>query len=134
MKDVFDVTEILYNRLYQAIGTSLSGDIYKDDRPDSSILEDITINSLPITSGQPQLATANVNLHVPDLKVSIKGKGQYVPNHSRIKALLSEIKPLLEVYTDGDYNYFISSINHIRVQEKHESLINIRIDFLIINT
>lgn len=136
MKDTEAVKDVLYRRLALTNGTvtsALTGGIYKDDRPDDSKVEDIVILCLPITSGQPQMATAMVNLHIPDMFTTIGTKQQYVTNHARIKVLSALIKPLIEIYSETDYNYHIDSINTFHEREKAETIMNFRVDFLIIN-
>lgn len=136
MKTALDVTTKLYQRLYASstLRSTITGAIYRDERLDSSTAEDIVINCLPVTDGQPQEATANVNLHVSDLKIGSGTQQGYVPNHSRIKTILAILVPLLDVVSDGDYRFHIASHNLLRDKERNESVYNLRIELFILNT
>jgi hypothetical protein len=136
MKTALDVTTKLYQRLYASstLRSTITGAIYRDERLDSSVLEDIVINCLPVSDGQPQLATANINLHVPDLKIGSGTHEGYVPNHSRIKTILAILIPLVNVVRDGDYRFHVESQTLLREKQRNESVYNIRIELFILNT
>lgn len=136
MKTTLDVTDLLYTTLNTAtsLTSEISGTVYKLDRPEQSQKEDIVINALPISTTQPQLCTANVNLYVPDIHASISGVSQYMPNTSRIKAILKILIPLLEVKADGDYLFHVANQTEIRERDFKRTLVNIRVEFMIINS
>lgn len=90
MNTSFDIDSIVRKLLVQAgIEAKISGRIcYKNDRPDNSDKEDITINTIAMTQDYlPQIATSNVNIYVQDMTVKIDGKEQKKPNYKRLAEL-----------------------------------------------
>lgn len=90
MITTIDINRILFRILNQAKAElKLSGGIYKnDDRQVNSVLEDITINTIDLSVDYaPQIATSNVNVHVPDIEVVIDGTPQRKTNEPRLKEL-----------------------------------------------
>lgn len=90
MKTSFELESILYGILnVRTIKNAISGGIYLGDtRPEDSGDEDITINTITVSSDVcPQTATSNVNIHVPDVDANLGGKVQKVANRIRLKAL-----------------------------------------------
>lgn len=137
MKSALNVTQTLYKKIATSTGVVkavLSGDVYIDDRPENSILEDLVINCIALSSDQPQLCTANVNIHIQDVPITVQGKQQYLPNHLRIGAILSVLLPLIEQVSEGDYHYSVANQNLLRMRDTNESVYNIRINFLILNS
>ena len=90
MKTSFELESILYGILnVRTIKNAISGGIYLGDtRPADSGDEDITINTITVSSDVcPQTATSNVNIHVPDVDANLGGNVQKVANRIRLKAL-----------------------------------------------
>ena len=89
--------------LYKVLSTSedlkkaLSGDIYlQGERPDGSELEDVVINTIALSHNLPQTGTSNVNIHVSDLKLKIKGKEQRKANRERLRELTALVIRVLK--------------------------------------
>lgn len=112
-----------------------SGDIFPDNRPDGHKRECIVINSLPITGRQLQRAVVNVNVHVPNLKLTIEGQpDNSQPNRQRLQQILTVILPLLE---DGLINNSVTEIQDVSRPMKEEGInehfVNIRLGTNSIN-
>lgn len=68
--------------------TALGGGIYKGSfRPMDSLKDDVCVNVLALTRDNPQIGMTNVNIYVGDVKQSINGKDQFVPNYQRLESL-----------------------------------------------
>lgn len=134
MKTGLDVTSVLFKKLnVVAVKSAITGNIYKDEKPKNSELEDIVINCLPVSADQPQRTTANVNIHVPDMTVGVNTENQRVPNHNKLKAIKAVVMPYIETVGEGDYMYSVASTNVFRDTANTELIMNIRIDFIILN-
>lgn len=130
MKTPLHQLTILYQRLNQsALKPALSGTIYLMKRPDGSELEDVVINSLPVTGDTLQLGVANVNLYVPDLKVKLGGKSQTVPNLTRLQTLTDlATEVIADTYTQG-YTLWVASSTLLAEPETAQHYMNFRIEF-----
>lgn len=134
MKTTDQIVALLYQRLNVPQVTSvITGKIYLYDRPETSTSEDIVLNCLPVTNTQPQMATANVNIYVNDLHAEVGGKAQYLVNTARLKALAAAVIPIIENGASGDYMFSVGSQSTLRERELHASILNVRVDFLIVN-
>lgn len=136
MKTVVDAVDDVYKLLdIPAVHDAmLSGDIFPDSRPDNHRKEAISINSLPITGDQLQAAIVNVNIHVPNLVLSISGQSDNSqPNRTRIKVIADVVTPILK---DGNVNNMVTaieSINLIKDELLREHFLNIRVRINSIN-
>jgi hypothetical protein len=133
VKTDFEQVDILYDDLVSAgIKNQISGDVYKYKIPaGESDKENIVVNSLPVTIGQLQNGTANVNIHVPNIHISDNGIEDSVPNNTRLKELTDfVVNALLQKFGSG-YSYFIQQQNIIEDIGNYFS--NIRVEFVFIN-
>ena len=88
MKTTFDQDNILYGKLIASpLKQAITGGVYKAQRPLNSQNEDVVINGLPISDGTVQLGRGNVNIYVPDVKTTIGGVLQTMPNTHRLGQL-----------------------------------------------
>ncbi|HRY32110.1 MAG TPA: hypothetical protein P5531_03990 [Bacteroidales bacterium] len=132
MISTLDIQDLLYLELQNdGIGTTLTGGIYKDRRPDNSVLEDIVIGCLPVTGDTIQYCTGNVNIYVPDIKVTLAGKSQMQPNHKRLKVLCARALSALEYVTASTYEITVQ--NQSLFDEEKQHFINIRLNIRVFN-
>ena len=96
MTTEIDIKDWLYRLLADILpeGT-ISGKVYKDQRPVNSKVEDVVIGLPASTAGQVQMFTANVNVYVPD----IPRKNEMIENTKRLRALSRVFSDLLEYNT-----------------------------------
>lgn len=115
-----------------SLQTSISGKVSKNTRPMGSQLEDVVINSLAANNTQLQVGYLNVNIHVPNLQVSVSGGiDQSTPNHNRINELTQIANGLLKDVWGPNWDFEIEQFNLIR--EEKSSFNNIRIRFQSLN-
>lgn len=115
-----------------ALKAELTGGIYvMGERPDDSEKEDIVVNNLFINHTVPQTGTSNVNIHVPDMSITIGGKQQYKANRERLRTLTAlTISALKAANIRG---LAIQIINETIIKEPNipDHYNNIRIDWNI---
>ena len=110
------------------VKAAIGGDIYLQQRPTDSRNEDIVVNTLPITGSDLQQAIVNVNIHVPNVSVSINGKPDNdQPNMSKLQAICDAVIPLLvDAYTD-DISISIQQQSLLSEPQFKEHFVNIRL-------
>jgi hypothetical protein len=134
MKSTLDLVDIVWTALdASALKAAITGDISKHRRTPNSTKEDIVINALPISGAQIQEAIVNVNLHVPDIKVNKNGMDDFMPNHTRLKALCNIALNALQDNWGEDYNFDVQQQNLFRDEEANDHYINIRLEFYNVN-
>lgn len=134
MNTTLDQDDEIYKLLNVSLITSvISGGVYKGKRPNNSELEDITINSLTLGDGTRQFGVANVNIHVKDVEVEIKGVKTFLKNSTRLKTLVNLVKPIIEE-TDGlKYVLWIESTQQVAEPEINQHLFNFRVEVRMYN-
>jgi hypothetical protein len=134
MKTTLDIVDAINTRL-QAVSSlsTLSGKIYKYQRPVDSDLEDLVINCLPITNEQLQRAVANVNCYVPDTVVTVNGKENRVPNLTRLKAIAAIVMPALTDWISGSFTCDVQQQLLVPDSESNFHYLNIRLQFYVSN-
>lgn len=129
MRTTLDIVDILYQALNVPIVKSvITGGVYKGKRPLNSAKEDIVIGSLPVNAEQVQEAVANVNIHVPNLKLTIGGvqdNGQ--PDFAKIKSVTALVTELLKEKVGSDYWFYVQQQTLFAEDEINEHYSNIRI-------
>lgn len=137
MKTTFDLNTILFRILNAHKGElALTGAIYKDDdRPTNSEKEDISINTIDLTVDYaPQIATSNVNIHVPDKIVKLGGTDQYKKDDPRLKELTAKVIDLIKSEHVPDVGLNIEGQSLLKdVDSSHQHYSNIRISWSIHN-
>lgn len=130
MKTVFAVLKILYQMLSSSpLNEAITGEVYKLQRPAGSALEDVVINTLPLSGDQIQRGTANVNVYVPDLKTMVASKPLSMPDTARLDLLTELAITMLEQrYAEG-YSFWTTGTNVIAEPESGQHYVNIRIEF-----
>lgn len=130
MNTTFDQDTILFQLINGSqLKTAISGCVYKWQRPVDSGVEDVVINSLPLTTESVQLGTANVNIYVPDLTVKVGGKPQQLPNTKRLGELTKIALPILKQGYGANYGFYVTHQTTIQEAEIKQHYINLRIEF-----
>lgn len=130
MKTVIDMVDDMYVLLNVSPVTSvlLSGDVFLDSRPDNNRNECVVINSLPITGEQLQRAVVNVNIHVPNLQLTINGQPDTSqPNRIRLKIISDVVIPLIKDAVINNTLTGIQNITMVNDKEIKEHFLNIRV-------
>lgn len=134
MKTVIDGTNRIYTQLKNGgIKAIINGEIYKDQRPSGSLLEDIVINSLPMDNGFLQDGVFNVNCYVPFKSITIGGVKQYVRNNSRLDVISSEVYSLLSNIYGEDYNMSVEYHQIFDEPSENTSFISFRVQMNLYN-
>ena len=134
MKLTYDTDAILLQILKAdaALVAGISGGIYAGDRPDSSTLEDITINTPAITQDYlPQAGYSNVNVHVADMKVTIGGVQQYKENRGRLKTIAGLVIQALKAAKIEGLTLTVGMQSTVPEPEIQQHYVNIRIEWNI---
>lgn len=130
-----DIDDLLYKLLKAAVtkgDIKISGGIYdEDDRPDDSVKEDITVNTIEAGHDKPQTATSNINIYVPDQHLKIKNVAQYKKNKERLRVIGDSITALLDAQNLADLEMWIEADTLIAWPEIHQHSRNIRIKWNI---
>lgn len=118
-----------------ALKAELTGGIYVlGERPDGSEKEDIVVNNLFINHTIPQTGTSNVNIHVPDMSVTIGGKQQHKANRERLRTLTALVLEALKAANIQGLTIRITNETIIKEPNIPEHYNNIRIDWNIHKT
>jgi hypothetical protein len=134
MKTTLDLVDVVYNELKSGpLKTAINGGVYKYTRPLNSSLEDVVINSLPITNEQLQQAIVNVNVFVPNQDLSIGGTQNNTADHVRLKTLAALAVEELKDNISGDYTWDVQQQTVIQDDESDSYYINIRLQFYVSN-
>lgn len=113
----------------------LTGGIYVlGERPDGSEKEDIVVNNLFINHTIPQTGTSNVNIHVPDMTLTIGGKQQHKANRERLRTLTALVLEALKAANIQGLTIRITNETIIKEPNIPEHYNNIRIDWNIHKT
>lgn len=125
-----DAIDSIYTLLKTSqLKNAITGGLYKVQRPDDSKKEDIVINALPVTPGDINLCTVNVNVYVNDLQVSIGGKPQQQPDIQRLKQLADLGKMSLLEYSSQVFKFEITNIGLIREESVNQHFLNFRLEY-----
>lgn len=96
-------------------------------RPINSTKEDVAVGTLPITFDQLQSGIVNVNLHVPNIKVTQNGiQNVQYPNRPRFKVLCPLVYTALQ--DKKTENLYITLINSQLMYEEESSYMNFRVE------
>lgn len=127
---------VLQQLVTSPIKTAITGGIYKK-RPLNSQLEDVIINSPTINAGQLQEGLVNVNVHVPNIVISVGGvQDPTQPNTLRLQQLVDmAVTVLADAWKDGgDVNFTVQQISGlIEESENNSHYVNIRLLFYAVN-
>lgn len=131
--DIFDINSLIYRILKESdIALQISGGLYSRSRPDDSVLEDIVVNTLSLTTEYtPQEGVVNINIHIPDIKVNINGKTNSKLNAERLEQLSKAVCDIIENVKMQGFNISISAVNLIEESERQEHYANIRVQIIV---
>lgn len=135
MITTLDAVDIVYQKLKSgALPGVISGGLYKQTRPTNSESEDVVINSLPINSEQLQEGVLNVNIHVPNLVISVNGiQDTSQPDFARLKTLTAlAVAELTDVWGD-EAHYTVQQQALFSEDEFKDHYSNIRLEFYSAN-
>lgn len=110
---------------------TLTGGIYSRERPDDSTSEDIVVSNIFLDHAMPQGGTSNINIHVPDKKVSINKKQQYKYDKERIEELTTIVLAILKKANITGLTVSIDNETIIKEAEIHQHYNNIRVSWNI---
>lgn len=134
MTTTFDITDLLWTKADSStLKTSISGGIYKNQRPANSKKEDVVTNCLPVNNEQLQKTVGNVNVHVPNKLIKVNNVQESVPDLVRLKQLAAEAIGIYKDNWTGTLNYDVQQQTLIKDEEAGDWYINIRIEFNIEN-
>jgi hypothetical protein len=134
MKTTLDTDDVLYDLLKNSsLKSAITGKVYKRQRPVNSNLEDVVINSLPITNEQLQQCVSNVNVFVPNEKITVGETVDSVANEARLKQLVALAVTVLTDGINGQFTWDIQQQTLIKDDESESHYINIRIQFFVSN-
>lgn len=138
MRSTLDIEDRIYQVLnVPSLTNIISGKVLKRKRPvyqKTESKEDVVINCLPITGDQLQSCVSNVNIHVPNLVLTIAGQPDNdQPDTGRLNEIFSVVEPLLESFFLDDVDGYIQSITVIEEEDLNEHFMNIRLQIHSIN-
>lgn len=129
-----ETDDVLYSILNgnAALKAAISGGIYvAGERPDNSELEDVVTNCLSLTHGNPQSGVSNVNIHVPDLTVKIRGTQQRKTDRERIRTITALVLNALNAARVTGLTLSVANEYVIKEPNTNQSYNNIRVEWLI---
>jgi hypothetical protein len=130
----FDTDDILFTILNasEELKETISGGIYvQGERPDNSEREDIVINNIVINHDYPQSGTSNVNIHVEDLKLKIKGQEQRKADRERLRFLTDKVVRILKAANIQGLTFWIENETVIKEPAVFQHYTNLRINWNI---
>lgn len=134
MKTTFDTNTILFGILNGSalVKSAINGGVYKTRRPLNSQKEDIVVNTIALTQEHlPQLGTSNINIHVPDMTVTIAGVQQQMPNDAKMDAVAKIICDVVRAAVIPGIACSIENQTTIEEAEIKQHFVNIRINWFI---
>jgi hypothetical protein len=133
MKLSFDTDTILFTTVnVPAIKSAVTGGIYLVDRPTSSKLIDIVVNTITLTQDSlPQIGTSNINIHVPDLKVTIGGVQQNVADTAKLQSISLLVVNAIRNARIPGLKMSVESQNILAEADVAQHFVNIRITWNI---
>lgn len=129
MRDTFDIDSLIYKAVNMPLITSaISGKVYKRSRPLNPDKVDIVVGSLPVNNEQLQRTVVNVNIHVPNLKLSINGiTDNTQPDLVKLKTVTALVISALDDKAFTDYYFDVQQ--QVLFEDGAEYYSNIRINF-----
>lgn len=116
------------------IASTLQGRIYNDKRSDGRETEECIVVNTPWSShGKPQSGYSNINIHVPDMAVTIDGKEQLMPNLARLSTLTNLVLAALEEATVEGVSWNEPQETKMAESSHAEHYNNLRIDWINCN-
>ncbi|OLY92507.1 hypothetical protein SAMN05444008_102373 [Cnuella takakiae] len=135
MKTTLHFVDKAYERVKASqLAQVVSGSVFKYQKPKGWAGEAVVINSLPVSAEQVQTGLININVFVPDLKLTIGAQGpELQPNTARLSELADmAVETLKSWYQDGT-DYSIEAQSLIKDDEGDNHYINFRVRVYALN-
>lgn len=130
MKTTSDAIDMVYTDLVATgITAVLTGKVYKITKPLNSQKEDVVVNAIAITTGNPQRCALNVNVYVNNLNVN---GDTTMPNYARLNQLLVYATQLQHMASATHY-YYIRSQQIDKSEVSGQHVANVRIEMILLN-
>lgn len=98
--EAIQTDSIIYQILKNSGMLDITGDVYTaGERPANSTAEDIVINNINFEHSTPRRGISNINIHVPDIVVSIDGIQQRKTNRDRLNAIAQTVQTVIDSTT-----------------------------------
>ncbi len=119
-----EIKDTIYTLLREkGLHTEISGRIYKDNRPDNSVLEDVEISILDGDAKQRQEVAINVNVFVHD----VQRENEWIENQPRLRPLCRVFMQALESNVFDGFKIRLQSQHVFKVNDRHVRVINNRL-------
>jgi len=130
MKSDCEIRNDIYNHIIGSeLQLAVSGVVRKTKRPRNSQKEDIVVSVLANMNGQKQVATANVNIYVPDLIINDQAEEDTI----RTAELCKLAESLFEVFRGDDFRASLLEQRVYEVDGADVHVINNKIEYKQIN-
>lgn len=133
-KSIYTGKQNLYSLLH--IGGAkafISGNIYKDERPSGSKLEDIVINGISVDNEFLQDGVYNVNCYVPLKEIKSNGVTQFVKDNTRLSEIFDHIHPMLFDQYRDTFNCTVEKHEDFTEESERATYINFRVNVKFYN-
>lgn len=128
LKSAFTAQHSVFLRLIQAnvkSTSSLTGGIFKTRRPKDSPKEDIVVRTLALNADQVQEGVINVNIHVPNLKLT---SDSTQADEDRFSEITEVVLAALKDYRGFDY-WFTIKVPGLLYPDGNDWFSNIQIEY-----
>lgn len=131
--DTIQTDSVIYQILKEsAMLDGITGGIYtQGERPDNSNAEDIVINNISFEHSTPRRGISNINIHVPDIEITIDGTQQFKTDRDRLQELTSIVSTIIETTRIDGVAIHIETTQVFAESAAHEHYMNIRCSWLI---
>ena len=108
----------------------ISGGVYTaGERPANSTAEDIVINNINFEHSTPRRGISNINIHVPDIVVTIDGIQQRKTNRDRLNAIAQTVQTVIDSTTLRGVSLRIDTTQVFA--EENEHYLNMRCNWIV---
>lgn len=115
-----NINGIFYKMLNcDAILERIKGSVFNGNRPIDRNSEDVCILQISQTGIRPQTGLTYINVHVPDLTVTIEGNTQQIADTARLEALVEIVEQILGASIVGGFAFQIDSKSLVETAIDH---------------
>ena len=108
----------------------ISGGVYTaGERPANSDAEDIVINNINFDHATPRRGISNINIHVPDIVVTIDGIQQQKTNRNRLNEIAQTVQTVIDSTTLRGVSLRIDTTQVFA--EENEHYLNMRCNWIV---
>ena len=116
------------------VRTAITGKLIVGDSVSDYAKENVTVNSLLLGSGSIQRGAVNINIHVPDISVTVGGKTTKQRNNERLKLLTEMVATVLTSNGySSTYNFWLDEESAFTILKNAEGIdshfANIKVQF-----